>query len=98
MDVDARENIIQVKDRAFNDRRYFVDVSKLSALGWTERMSWLEGLVSFEFISHYFVLKSHQYVEANNRMVPRKQRRYLLGRLVCRTSTAPNLDRSRITQ
>jgi len=44
MGVDARENIIQVQDRVFNDRRYFVDVAKLSALGWTERVSWLEGL------------------------------------------------------
>lgn len=44
MNKNTDENIFQVRDRAFNDRRYFVDVSKLCALGWNERTSWLEGL------------------------------------------------------
>jgi len=39
------DSIMQVEDRVFNDRRYFVDVSKLSALGWSEQMSWFQGLV-----------------------------------------------------
>jgi len=39
------DSIMQVEDRVFNDRRYFVDVSKLSALGWSEQVSWSEGLV-----------------------------------------------------
>lgn len=41
-DVDA--TITHVKDRAFNDRRYFIDCSKLLALGWSQRKSWQLGL------------------------------------------------------
>jgi hypothetical protein len=33
-----------VKDRAFNDQRYFICDQKLAGLGWTERTSWEEGL------------------------------------------------------
>lgn len=36
--------IISVKDRAFNDQRYFIGSNKLAALGWTERTSWEDGL------------------------------------------------------
>ena len=36
--------IIKVKDRAFNDQRYFICDQKLAGLGWTERTSWEEGL------------------------------------------------------
>ena len=33
-----------VRDRAFNDRRYFICDKKLLALGWREQVSWEEGL------------------------------------------------------
>ncbi|PNH00644.1 putative rhamnose biosynthetic enzyme 3 [Tetrabaena socialis] len=36
--------VIRVKDRAFNDRRYYIGSSKLAALGWKESTSWEEGL------------------------------------------------------
>jgi dTDP-D-glucose 4,6-dehydratase len=36
--------VVHVHDRKFNDRRYFIDCSKLLALGWTEQVSWKEGL------------------------------------------------------
>ena len=35
---------MHVRDRAFNDRRYFIDCSKLLALGWSEQKSWQVGL------------------------------------------------------
>ena len=35
-----------VNDRKFNDRRYFIDCRKLRELGWTEKVSWEEGLRS----------------------------------------------------
>lgn len=40
----AKEAIMHVRDRAFNDRRYFIDCSKLLALGWVQKKSWDEGL------------------------------------------------------
>ncbi|PNH01273.1 putative rhamnose biosynthetic enzyme 3 [Tetrabaena socialis] len=39
-----RNKVIQVKDRAFNDRRYYIGSSKLAALGWKDSTSWEEGL------------------------------------------------------
>jgi UDP-glucose 4,6-dehydratase len=36
--------IIKVKDRAFNDQRYFICDQKLASLGWIERTSWEDGL------------------------------------------------------
>lgn len=36
--------ITHVRDRVFNDRRYFIDCSKLLALGWTQQTSWEKGL------------------------------------------------------
>ncbi len=41
---DSKEAIVHVRDRAFNDRRYFIDCSKLLALGWKQRKSWEQGL------------------------------------------------------
>ena len=42
--VDISKTIVHVHDRKFNDRRYFIDCSKLLALGWTQNVSWEEGL------------------------------------------------------
>ena len=42
--VDVSKMIVHVNDRKFNDRRYFIDCSKLHALGWTQNVSWEEGL------------------------------------------------------
>jgi len=33
-----------VRDRVFNDRRYFIDSSKVEALGWKKEVDWEEGL------------------------------------------------------
>jgi len=33
-----------VPDRTFNDLRYTINSSKLHELGWTEQMSWEDGL------------------------------------------------------
>lgn len=41
---DPEKTIKFVRDRAFNDRRYFIDCSKLLALGWRQQKSWDEGL------------------------------------------------------
>lgn len=35
-----------VEDRLFNDQRYFVDASKLLALGWEQKTMWKDGLAS----------------------------------------------------
>ncbi|KAL4532318.1 hypothetical protein Ndes2437B_g02727 [Nannochloris sp. 'desiccata'] len=42
--ADASEQVLHVRDRAFNDRRYFIDDTKLAALGWKEEVSWEDGL------------------------------------------------------
>jgi len=41
---DISKTIVHVSDRKFNDRRYFIDCSKLHALGWSPKVSWEEGL------------------------------------------------------
>ena len=41
---DPSEAITHVRDRAFNDRRYFIDCSKLLALGWKQKVTWEQGL------------------------------------------------------
>ena len=41
---DPNKHIKHVQDRAFNDRRYFIDNSKLLALGWQQNISWDAGL------------------------------------------------------
>lgn len=38
------EMITYVRDRVFNDRRYFIDSSKLGTLGWKQEVPWEEGL------------------------------------------------------
>jgi len=37
-------SIEHVKDRVFNDSRYFIGYSKLSNLGWKQTVSWTDGL------------------------------------------------------
>jgi len=41
---DPEEAITHVRDRAFNDRRYFIDCSKLHDLGWNQKVTWEQGL------------------------------------------------------
>jgi len=43
-DRDPNETITHVCDRNFNDRRYFINSSKLLALGWLQHKSWDAGL------------------------------------------------------
>jgi UDP-glucose 4,6-dehydratase len=40
----ATSTLAHVRDRAFNDRRYFICDEKLSALGWKETVPWERGL------------------------------------------------------
>lgn len=40
----SAQKIVNVRDRAFNDRRYYICDTKLATLGWKERTSWEEGL------------------------------------------------------
>ena len=41
---DSSTAIAHVRDRTFNDRRYFIDCTKLQALGWSQKTNWEEGL------------------------------------------------------
>jgi len=38
------DKIVNVKDRAFNDRRYYIGSDKLAQLGWKEEVCWEDGL------------------------------------------------------
>lgn len=40
----SQDMIVNVKDRAFNDRRYFICDKKLAMLGWKEKHTWEQGL------------------------------------------------------
>jgi UDP-glucose 4,6-dehydratase len=42
--ADPDKKIVHVRDRAFNDQRYFICDKKLGALGWKETTPWEEGL------------------------------------------------------
>ncbi len=42
---DVYKNVQHTRDRPFNDRRYAVDGTKLKSLGWTQKISFEEGLV-----------------------------------------------------
>jgi UDP-glucose 4,6-dehydratase len=42
--ADAGVAVRHVRDRAFNDRRYYICDRKLAGLGWKEKTSWEEGL------------------------------------------------------
>ncbi len=44
--ADTAAKIVHVRDRAFNDRRYFICDKKLAALGWHESTPWAEGLAA----------------------------------------------------
>ena len=41
---DPIDFITHVRDRAFNDRRYYIDCSKLRSLGWIQEKTWETGL------------------------------------------------------
>ena len=43
-ELDAGNTITHVRDRAFNDRRYYICDNKLLSLGWKETTTWEEGL------------------------------------------------------
>lgn len=42
--LDPEESLTHVRDRAFNDQRYYICDDKLAALGWKESTGWEEGL------------------------------------------------------
>tara|TARA_Y100001954_G_scaffold145690_1_gene155115 strand:+ start:670 stop:2493 length:1824 start_codon:yes stop_codon:yes gene_type:complete len=44
LEKDPEECITFVRDRAFNDRRYYIDCSKLLMLGWRQMITWEQGL------------------------------------------------------
>jgi len=56
---DADCQIEYVKDRAFNDRRYFVASSKLEVLGWRQEKDWTQGLS--ETVEWYLASMEHLY-------------------------------------
>lgn len=43
-DIDPKEGLTHVRDRAFNDQRYYICDQKLLQLGWKESTPWKEGL------------------------------------------------------
>jgi dTDP-D-glucose 4,6-dehydratase len=43
-DLNHEEALLHVRDRAFNDKRYFICDKKLLSLGWKEETPWEEGL------------------------------------------------------
>ncbi len=43
-DLDPAQCIAHVRDRAFNDRRYYIGSDKLRQLGWRQRTHWADGL------------------------------------------------------
>ena len=47
------DQLEHVTDRAFNDRRYFVDSSKIEKLGWTQEKDWTTGLVRTSRMTNY---------------------------------------------
>ncbi len=42
--LETSDSITHVRDRAFNDRRYYICDNKLMALGWKETTTWEDGL------------------------------------------------------
>lgn len=44
MNKDVSDSIKYVVDRKFNDKRYFIDCSKLINLGWAPKVKWDDGL------------------------------------------------------
>lgn len=53
------DKVVHVRDRAFNDRRYYIGCDKLRALGWSEKTTWEEGLK--KTIDWYLATKCDQY-------------------------------------
>lgn len=53
--LDPKDQIVHVRDRLFNDARYWMDNSKLRVLGWEERTTWEVGFK--ETVDWY---KAHQ--------------------------------------
>lgn len=45
-EIDKDAYLSYVEDRAFNDIRYSVDISKLAQLGWKQEISWERGILS----------------------------------------------------
>lgn len=58
------ETLEHVHDRAFNDRRYFVDTSKLKKLEWTQKQDWRTGLV--RALRMYFLLRTENFITARD--------------------------------
>ena len=42
--LNTEEFVEFVADRAFNDKRYAIDSSKMESIGWTPQVSWEEGI------------------------------------------------------
>ncbi len=62
--LDPEASLEHVRDRAFNDQRYYISDDKLAALGWKERTSWKEGLK--KTISWYIENGMHSYWDHGN--------------------------------
>ena len=55
-----------VPDRNFNDLRYTINSSKLQELGWTEKMSWEEGL---KHTVEWYKKNTYRYGDISNALV-----------------------------
>ena len=55
-----------VPDRNFNDLRYTINSSKLQELGWTEKMSWEEGL---KLTVEWYKKNTYRYGDISNALV-----------------------------
>lgn len=60
------EIIMYVPDRNFNDLRYTINCKKLHDLGWTEEMSWEEGLKE---TVEWYKKNTHRYGNIDNALV-----------------------------
>ena len=43
-DVTISDKIVYIRDRVYNDKRYYIDAEKLSNLGWKEEINFIDGL------------------------------------------------------
>ncbi len=71
-------NIVFVPDRPFNDLRYPLDCTRLKELGWTETVSWKDGLRrTVEWYRH----KSGNWDDVESALVAHPRRGHLAAQL-----------------
>jgi UDP-glucose 4,6-dehydratase len=68
-----RRHIVYVPDRPFNDLRYPLDCSRLTALGWREEVSWEDGL---RRTVDWYLRYSGNWPDVESALVPHPRRGY----------------------